>query len=84
MISRNFRKFVRQGNLKKNKYSNDTPSHFKCNKPGNMKKDCPLLKSKANFNKLNKFKKKKKAFQPTWDDSDPSSSDEEEARVPYI
>ena len=28
---------------------------------------------------FNKFNKKKKAFQATWDDSDSSSSDEEEA-----
>ena len=43
-----------------------------------MKKDCPLLKPKVKFNKVNNFEKKKKAFQATWDDSDSSSSEEEE------
>ena len=37
------------------------------------------MKSKGHFKTFNKFNKKKKAFQATWDDSDSSSSDEEEA-----
>ena len=85
MLSRKFKRFLKQGKFKKNKDTNDNPTCFKCNKPGHMKKDCPLMKSKGHFktfnksNKFNKFNKKKKAFQATWDDSDSSSSDEEEA-----
>ena len=37
------------------------------------------MKSKENFKNFNKFNKKKKGFQTTWNDSDSSSSDEEEA-----
>jgi len=60
IISRKFKKNLRKGKFKKNK---DTPLCFKCNKSGHMKKNCPLLKPKDNFNKFNNFKKK--AFQPT-------------------
>ena len=42
-----------------------------------MKKDCPLLKNKGKF-KSKKFKKKKD-YQASWENSDSSSSDEEEA-----
>ena len=45
--------------FKKNKDTNDTPLCFKCNKPGHMKKDCPPLKPKANFNN---FKKKRRLY----------------------
>ena len=37
------------------------------------------MKSKGNFKNFNKFNKKKKAFQATWNDNDSSSSYEEEA-----
>ena len=79
MLSRKFKRFLKQGKFKKNKDTNDNPTCFKCNKPGHIKKDCPLMKSKGHFKNFNKFNKKKKAFQATWDDSDSSSSDEEEA-----
>ena len=79
MLSRKFKKFLKQDKFKKNKDINDNPICFKCNKPGHIKKDCPLMKSKGNFKNFNKFNKKKKAFQANWDDSDSSSSDEEEA-----
>ena len=39
----------------------------------------PIDESKGHFKNFNKFNKKKKASQVTWDDSDSSSSDEEEA-----
>ena len=65
MISRKFRKFLKQGKFKKKKDTNDNPHCFKCSKPGHMKKDCSLLKSKGNFKSFNKFYKNKKAFQAT-------------------
>ena len=54
----------------------EAPLCFKCNKPGHIKRDCPLLKLKT-FKK-DKKQNKKKALQATWDESD-SSSDEEES-----
>ena len=50
---------------------------FNCDKIGHMKKNCPLLKNKEKF-KSKKFKKKKD-YQASWENSDSSSSDEEEA-----
>jgi hypothetical protein len=89
MITRKFKKFLKQGKFSSNNKFKDTNSSicFGCNKPGHYKKDCPLSKSKFkssnNFNGFNKSKfdqmknKKKKALAITWDDSDKSSSDEE-------
>ena len=65
MISRKFRKFLKQDKFKKNKDTNDNLFYFKCNKSDHMKKDCSLLKPKGNFKSFNKFKKKKEAFQVT-------------------
>ena len=45
-----------------------------------MKKNCPLLKHKVNFNQF----KKKKVLQATWDESDSSSSDEEATKQANI
>ena len=70
MLSRNFKKFLKQGKFK----------CFNCNKTGHMKKDCPLLKNKRKF-KSKKFKKKKD-YQASWENSDFSSSNEEEAIEP--
>ena len=67
MLSRKFRRFLKQGKFK----------CFNCNKTGHMKKDCPLLKNKGKF-KSKKFRKKKDC-QASWENSDSSSSDEEEA-----
>ena len=63
MISRKFKKFLLKGNFKKNKETNDNLLCYKCNKPGHIKNDCPLLKAKVNFNRSTK--KKKKVFQAT-------------------
>jgi len=51
VILRKFKKILRKGKFKKNKDINDSPLCY-CNKPGHMKKNCPLLKPKANFNKI--------------------------------
>ncbi|GAV65908.1 zf-CCHC domain-containing protein/UBN2 domain-containing protein, partial [Cephalotus follicularis] len=48
---------------------------YECKKPGHFKNECPNLKKKEKFNK--EHSKKKKAMVATWDDSDPSSSEEE-------
>ena len=90
MISRKFKHFLKKGKFNSSKFK-DTNQFlcYGCNKPGHIKKDCPLQKSKSkfsnNFNSFNKnkdkyehMKKKKKALAVTWDDSDLSSSDEEE------
>lgn len=54
-----------------------------------MKKDCPLLNNDKKKNKLKNFKKKRRAFQVNWDDSDSSSSsdsegDSEQANVYFM
>ena len=74
ILSRKFRKFLKQGKFKKNKDTNDNPICFKCNKSGHIKKNCLLLKYKGNF-KSKKFEKKKD-YQASWENSDSSSSDE--------
>ena len=71
MLSRKFRKFLKQGkSIKKNKDTNDNPICFKCNKPGHVKKDCLLLKYKGIFKNFNKFNKRKKDYQATLEYSD--------------
>jgi len=50
MISKKFRKFLKQG-----KYN---PICFRCNKSGHLKKDCQLLKDKKKFKKSNKKEKR--------------------------
>ena len=67
MLSRKFRKFLKQGKFK----------CFNCNKTSHMRKDCPLLKNRGKF-KSEKFRKKKD-YQASWKNSDSFSSDEEEA-----
>ena len=64
MISRKFRKFLKQGKF--------NLTCFNCNKSGHIKKDCPLLKNKGKF-KFNKFNKKKKDYQASWENSDLST-----------
>ncbi|PKA50076.1 hypothetical protein AXF42_Ash021107 [Apostasia shenzhenica] len=44
---------------------------YECKKPGHIKPNCPLLKTR-------KVKKKKKALVATWSDSDSSTSEEDE------
>ena len=62
MISRKFRKFLKQGKFKKNKDTNDNPLCFKCNKLGHMKKDCPLLKPKENLKFSINSRRRRKLF----------------------
>jgi len=67
MLSKKFRKFLKQGKFK----------CFNCDKPGHMKMDCPLLKKKDKY-KSKKFRKKKN-YEASSEYSDSSSSDEEES-----
>ena len=82
------RKFQKKGRFpEKTKDQDETPPCFKCNKPGHLKRDCPLLKMKI-FRKESK-KSKKKALQATWDVSDSfsdeeSSSDNERANMCFM
>ena len=46
MFARKFRKFIKRGNFKFKNSNSTNPLCFKCNKPGHMKKDCPMLKNK--------------------------------------
>ncbi|KAG2694262.1 hypothetical protein I3760_08G134000 [Carya illinoinensis] len=63
LLRKSFKKF-----FKKDSSKNDTLIYYKCNKPGHIKPDCPMLKKDRN--------KGKKAMKATWDD-DSSSSDSE-------
>jgi len=91
-----FRKFNRMVKKQKPNSSTDT-SNFKCyecDKFGHMKKDCPELhkekkNSKKNFKNEKFFKKSKRAFQVTWDDSSSESetesdNDGEQANVCFM
>ncbi|KAG2665985.1 hypothetical protein I3760_15G034000 [Carya illinoinensis] len=78
MITRRIQRFLKKNKTpprksfkkfsKKDSGKNDTLICYKCNKPGHIKPDCPLLKKDRN--------KGKKAMKATWDD-DSSSSDSE-------
>ncbi|KAG6660489.1 hypothetical protein CIPAW_03G110400 [Carya illinoinensis] len=78
MITRRIQRFLKKNRTsprksfkkfsKKDSGKNDTLICYKCNKPGHIKPDCPLLKKDRN--------KGKKAMKATWDD-DSSSSDSE-------
>ncbi|GAV62804.1 zf-CCHC domain-containing protein/UBN2 domain-containing protein, partial [Cephalotus follicularis] len=59
----------------------EEPTCYECKKTGHFKNECPNLKKKVKFNKeqfkkKNDHSKKKKAMVATWDDSDPSRSEE--------
>ncbi|GAV82431.1 zf-CCHC domain-containing protein, partial [Cephalotus follicularis] len=55
----------------------EEPTCYECKKSGHFKSHCPNIKKKEKFNK--EHSKKKKAMVDTWDDSDPSISEEEES-----
>src|SRR5436853_2402870 len=68
LMTRAFRNFLKNGKFINFK-DNVEPLCFKCNKPGHVKKDCPLYKS----SKRGKFKR---AFEANWEDDSSSSEDE--------
>ncbi|GAV71509.1 zf-CCHC domain-containing protein/UBN2 domain-containing protein, partial [Cephalotus follicularis] len=66
----------------------EEPTCYECKKSGHFKNECPNLKKKAQFKKKDEYSKRKKAMVATWDDSDPSSSeegsDEEVANIDFM
>ena len=70
-LTRRFKRLIRNKKFpKKGKFNEqeDVPLCFNCNKPGHLKRDCPLFKMKI-FRKENRIPKKK-ALQATWDETD--------------
>ena len=81
LLTRKFKRFIKNGKYKRNRKfpeksnnKDETPLCYKCNKPGHIKRDCPLLKMKTFKKDNNNYKKIQE--KGTWEDSD-SSSDEE-------
>ncbi|KAG2725726.1 hypothetical protein I3760_01G079900 [Carya illinoinensis] len=78
MITRRIQRFLKKNKTpprksfkkfsKKDSGKNDTLICYKCNKPGYIKSDCPLLKKDRN--------KGKKVMKATWDDDSSSSTSE--------
>ena len=61
---------------KEKKDSKEDTMCYQCNKPGHVRRDCPLLKRKSKIEEPKKRFFKKKALHAQWDDSEPSTSEE--------
>ena len=61
---------------KKRKDPKEDPMCYQCNKPGHLRRDCPLLKRKSKTEGPKKRFFKKTALHAQWDDSEPSTSEE--------
>ncbi len=86
LISRNLKKLWknRRGGDKFRKFREKKTNEvtcYECKKPGHIKPECPNLKKK---NKKFHRKGKKKGLLSTWDDSDISSSEEENAEAAHL
>lgn len=83
-IAKNYRKFKKQVKRANNNRNNSSGLKcFCCNKFDHIIKERPLKNNEKKFKNKNKFekfnKKKKSAFQATWDDSDCSSISESDS-----
>ncbi|GAV81585.1 zf-CCHC domain-containing protein/DUF4219 domain-containing protein/UBN2 domain-containing protein, partial [Cephalotus follicularis] len=81
LITSQFKKFLKSQKVKKalkkfphhvESSKKEEPTCYECKKQAHFKSDCPNLKKKEK-----EKSKKQKAFVATWDDSDPSTSEEE-------
>jgi len=91
-IAKNYNKFKKFKKMTKfrngrNSNSNSTDQtsikYFGCDKFGHMSKDCPQENNYKRKNKID-FKKKKRAFQVIWDDSNSSSSSDSESDTKQV
>ena len=80
LLTRKFQRFMRRNRLpnkhKERKDPKEDSMCYQCNKPGHLRRDCPLLKRKSKTEEPKKRFFKKKALHAQWDDSEPSTSEE--------
>ena len=80
LLTRKFQRFMRKNRLpnkhKERKDPKEDSMCYQCNKPGHLRRDCPLLKRKSKTEEPKKRFFKKKALHAQWDDSEPSTSEE--------